>query len=246
MMKKYLLLLGISFALFFPTSGNAAEFYETKYKNPLKNLAEVQEINVAPITFEPNLDLDDFDKLRITAILQKELKQMPLPLNWQTAALPDSPLKESRANLLIHVTKFNRESYETQGYYERSVSYYPTVGYYGGYYSGDRYRKYYRNRRYSGFGIGMVYTPSVSSYYITPKMYNYTDVEIRFTLQDLDEETSYWIYNGTRIENPTRKNISPDNSLEIIAEKAVDGFTKEYKKDLKEWKKIQKNKENKS
>lgn len=245
-MKKYLLLLGISFALLFPSSGNAAEFYETKYKNPLKNLAEIQEISVAPITFEPNLDLDDFDKLRITAILQKELKKMPLPLNWQKTTLPDSPLKESKANLLIHITKFDRESYETQGYYESSVSYYPTVGYYGGYYSGYRHRKYYRNRRYSGFGVGMVYTPSVSSHYVTPKMYNYTDVEVRFTLQSPDEETSYWIYNGTRIETPSRKNISPDNSLEIITEKAVDNFEKEYKKDLKEWKKIQKSKEDKS
>lgn len=237
-MKKYLFVFALSIVLLFPSSGSAAEFYETKYKNPLKNLVEVQEISIAPIIFEPNLDLDDFDKLRITAILQKELKKMPIPLDWQKTVLPDSPLRESKANLFIHVTKFDRESYETQGYYERSVSYYPTVSYYSGYYGGHRHHRDHRNHRYSGIGIGMVYSPSVSSYYVAPKMYKYTDVEVRFTLQSPDEETSLWIYNGTRIETPTRSNISPDNSLKIITEKAVNHFEKEYKKDIKEWKKI--------
>jgi|GEM_PF-1958435 hypothetical protein len=235
--KLSLILAALSFALF-STIANAGS-YETEYKNPLENLGQLQGITVAPITFESGIELDEFGKLRIQALIQEELKDMELPLTWSDSSHPTSGLSANQGKLTIHVAKFNRGSYDTEGYYERYVNR-PVIytGYHRSGYSNKRHRRGGRHYR-SGPSFGMIFNaaPTISTSYVSPQTYNFSEVELRFTLQSANGDTSYWIYNQERAENPTRKASNPDKILKTTAKDAVKTFNKAYKKDLKEWRK---------
>jgi len=233
--KLSLTLTALSFALFSTIA--SAGSYETEYKNPLENLGKLQGITVAPITFESGIELDEFGKLRIQAIIQEELKGMELPLTWSDSSHPTTEINNTQGKLTIHVAKFNRDSYDTAGYYERYVNR-PVI--YTGYHHSSYSKRHRRGGRYyrSGPSFGMIFnaTPTVSTSYVSPQTYNYSEVELRFTLQSANGDTSYWIYNQERAEKPTRKASNPDKILKTTAKDAVKTFNNAYKKDLREWK----------
>ena len=106
-MKKLFLFLAILGTLLFSTySETEAKSYVTDYKNPEKNLAEIQQIFILPINYEDNLALDDFARLRIQTEIQNNFKDFPIIVNWLTEEqdLPHT-LTANQAKLIINVTK---------------------------------------------------------------------------------------------------------------------------------------------
>ena len=252
-MKKLFLFLAILGTLLFSTySETEAKSYVTDYKNPEKNLAEIQQIFILPINYEDNLALDDFARLRIQTEIQNNFKDFPIIVNWLTEEqdLPHT-LTANQAKLIINVTKFDTRIHETEGRYEKTVTPTVVVGgywnssryydydnrYYRGGYYGDRSHRYYSSRGYypyynSGISFGIP-SNTVSTEYIPPEILTDTNVEIRFTLQNEKGDKSYWIYNQEIIEPPTRRTLSPDTEVAKITKDAVRKFRSIYQIDLR-------------
>lgn len=248
-MKKLFLLLTVLGVLF--TFGNGeAKSYVTDYKNPTKNIAELQQIFIMPISYDDQLELDNFAKLRIQAGIQNNFKDFPIIINWLSEGqeLPNA-LTENQAKLIIHVTKFGARIHETEGHYEKTVT--PTtiiVGNYWGsrrYYDDDYYyrRGYHRNSHYRSYSSYRSYSPyyhgvsfgipTTTTEYIPPEVFTETNVEIRFTLQNENGDITYWIYNQENIEPPNRQVLSPDTEVAKITKDAVKKFRLIYQQDLR-------------
>ena len=252
-MKKLLLFLAIVGTFLFSTYNEIeAKSYVTDYKNPSKNLAEIQQIFIMPITYDDNLPLDDFARLRIQAEIQNNFKDFPIVVNWlpEGQDIPHS-LTTNQAKLIINVTKFDTRIHETEGRYEKTVTPTMVVGgywssnrydygdryYRGGRYYGGRSHHYYSSRGYypyynSGISFGIPST-TVSTEYIPPEVLTDTNVEIRFTLQNEKGDNSYWIYNQEIIEPPTRRTLTPDTEVAKITKDAVRKFKSVYQIDLR-------------
>jgi len=220
-MKKFLTLSSaILFALLLCSGIGMARSSATDYKNPEINLAQIEEIIIEPILYGPNVNIDDFDRLRIEASFRESLHNLPIPLVWSTGNATGSSSKH-QARLLIYVKSFHLESRPTKGRYEsytvnRPISIIDDYSW-----TRDGRRRYWRSQdRFES-----------RTYYVEPEERFQARVEVQLTLKSMDHSQSYWIYNQERFD--TNRNSSPDKSLKIIAKDGIKKFRNAYQKDEK-------------
>lgn len=196
-------------------------------------MAQIDFVLIQPIEINPELELDDFDRLRIESIVNQELKDFPFPFQWQNRDQETPEYLLQSAQLKIELHQFSHSFHESEGQYLYSNN---SPMFHTGYSFGNRHR--HRRYRSSGFGVGISISPGSSSRYVSAKTYNSTEVELRFTLTSANGETTYWIYNEENITDPTTKALAPDDNLKKIVKNGLKSLKKQLKEDQKSYKKM--------